>query len=365
MKIAVLRWTPYAIPFRRPLATSHRRWDAREGIILEIETEAGLVGLSDAAPLPEFRTADVAACLRVLDDVAPQLAGGGVIDAMCAFDATMPDAALAPLRCAIESACLDIEARSAGTSVAALLARAPAEAVSVNAIAADEGDAASAVADGYRCIKLKVGAATAADDLARVKAVRRAVGPEAALRLDANGAWNESEAIAFLRAVAAYDIEFVEQPIAAGDLGALRRLRAAAGVAIAVDEDVTSVEGARRVVEAGAADVLIVKPAVVGGLRRAVEIVEMARAAGLDAVVTSAMESGVGVAATLHVAAAAQSRRACGLGTLELLADDLVSGGLPIVDGAMALPTGPGLGVPLDAAALARYATAAARTVRA
>ncbi len=365
MKIAGLRWTPYAIPFRRPLVTSHRRWDAREGIIIEIETDAGVRGLGDVAPLPEFGTADVAACLRSLDDVAPQLAGIGVIDAMCAFDAAMPDAALAPLRCAIESACLDIEAQAAGATVAALAAEEPAGIVAVNAIVADERAAASAVTAGYRCVKVKVGVGAGAADLERVAAVRRSIGPDVALRLDANGAWREVKAIQFLQAVAPCDIEFVEQPIAPEDLDALRRVREAVDVPIAADEDVTGVDGARRVVEARAADVLIVKPAVIGGLRRAMEIVEMARAAGLDAVMTSALETGIGVAGALHVAAAARSTRACGLATLELLADDLVSGGLPVVRGAMALPTGAGLGVTLDVDALARYTTADARTVRA
>ncbi|TAK66097.1 MAG: o-succinylbenzoate synthase, partial [Dehalococcoidia bacterium] len=326
---------------------------------------AGLVGLGDFAPLPEFGTADVAACARALDGVAPRLAGVGVADAMCAFDDTVPDAALAPLRCAVESACLDVEAQAAGTSVAALLASAPADAVAVNAIAADERDASSVVAAGYRCIKLKVGAATRAEDVARVAALRRAIGPDIQLRLDANGAWSEGEAIAFLREIAAYAIELVEQPVAAGQLGAMRRVREAAGVPVAADEDVTGVEAARRVLEALAADVLIIKPAVVGGLRRAMEIVEMARAAGADVVVTSAMESGVGVAGALHVAAAARVVRACGLGTLELLADDLVSDALRVVDGAMVLPRGAGLGVTLDATALARYAIAPARVVRA
>lgn len=365
MKITRLRWTPYAIPFRRPLATSHRRWDEREGVTIEIETDAGLVGLGDVAPLPEFGTADVAACLRALDDVAPRLAGVDFTDAVCAFDAACQDGALAPLRCAVESACIDIEARVAGVRVAALLAAEPARAVPVNAIVADEREAASAVGAGYRCLKLKVGSATGAEDLARVVAARRAIGPQVALRLDANGAWDEAEAIAFLEAVARYDIEFIEQPVAAGDLGAMRRVREAVDVPIAADEDVTGVEAARRVIDASAVDVLVVKPAVAGGLRRAMDIVQLARGAGLDAVVTSAMESGVGVAGALHVAAAARPERACGLGTLELLAGDLVSGGLRVVDGAMALLAGPGLGVALDARALARYATALPRMVRA
>ena len=363
MKVSGLRWTPYSVPFRRALSTSQRRWDAREGIILEIETDAGLTGLGDIAPLPEFVTADVEACLRSIEDVAPRLVGYDVGGVMCAFDAALPNVALAPLRCAIESACMDVEAQSVGTSVAALLAASPADAVAVNAIAADERKAASAAAAGYRCIKFKVGAATMAEDLAQVAAVRRAIGSDVALRLDANGAWSEGEAIAFLTAIEPSGIEFVEQPIAAGDSGALRRVREAVAVPLAADEDVTSVEAARRVIEASAADVIVVKPAVVGGLRLAIEIIEMATASGAGVVVTSTMESGVGVAGALHVAAASRSTYACGLATLELLVDDLVSGGLAVAEGAMALPARAGIGVVLNRSVLARFATAPTREV--
>ena len=360
-----MRWTPYAIPFRRPLITAHRRWDVREGVIVEIETDAGFRGHGDVAPLPEFGTADAAACAAALATAAPGLAGTPVDGAMRALDAVVTDAAFAPLRCAVETACLDIEGRAAGMSVARLLAPAAAASVPVNAIAADEHEAARAVVGGFHSIKLKVGAASRADDLARIAAVRRAIGPGIALRLDANGAWTEQEATEFMRAAAASDIEFVEQPVAAGDLAALRRVRASVPVPIAADEDVTSVDAARRIVAAGAADVLIVKPAVVGGPRRACEIAAMAAAAGVSAVVTSAMESGIGVAGALHAAAACagSAARASGLATLDLLGSDLLVECPPVVGGAMAVPSGTGLGVALDEAALEQCRTGPTRAV--
>ena len=305
MNIVAVRCSPYAIPFRHPLVTSHRLWDTRAGLIIEVETDTGLRGLGDVAPLPEFGTADLLACAAAQAESAPMLVGAPIDDAMRSFDEAIPAPAFAPLRCAIETACMDIEGQLSGVSVASLLGPSPAASVPVNAIAADEHDAARAVVAGFSAIKLKVGAASPVDDLARVAAVRRAIGPGVALRLDANGAWTEQEAIDFIRAAAASDIEFIEQPVAPGDLPALRRVRESVSVAIAADEDVTSVEAARRIVIACAADVLIVKPAVVGGPRRACEVAELAAVAGVAAIVTSAMESGIGVAGALHAAAAA------------------------------------------------------------
>lgn len=367
MKIAGLRWTPYAIPFRRPFVTSRYRWDAREGIIIELTTDTGLRGIGDVAPLPEFGTAGADACAAALGRIAHLLTGTAIDNAMQVFDAAAADHALSPLRCGIETACLDALARASGVSVARLLGAAPAGRVAVNAVATDEQDAMRAVTAGFRCIKLKIGAAPRESDVARVVAVRGAIGPDVALRLDANGAWTPAEAIAFINAVAPFAIEFIEQPVAACDLAALRHVRASVTVPIAADEDVTGVEAARRVLNARAADVLVVKPAVVGGLRRAMEIVEMATASGVDIAITSAMDSGAGVAAALHVAAASQAPtalqppRASGLATLDLLVDDLLCDGLPVTDGAMTLPTGPGLGVELDHQALERYATGPAR----
>ncbi len=108
--------------------------------------------------------------------------------------------------------------------------------------------------------------------------------------------------------------------------------------------------------ERGAASVLVVKPMVVGGLRPARRIVELAEEAGVGTIVTTTIDAGVGVAAALHLAATLpEGSPACGLATGSLLADDLIVRPLAVRDGSMLLPDGPGLGVELDEAKLARY----------
>ncbi len=187
-------------------------------------------------------------------------------------------------------------------------------------------------------------------------AVREALGPEIKLRIDANGAWSEEQAVRAVRELERFDLEMVEQPVAAGDLRGLARVRAAVGVPIAADEDVTDLEAAERVLEAGAADVLIVKPMVVGGLRPARRIIELAAAAGAEAVVTTTIDAGIGTAAALHLAATLPpGGPACGLATGSLLAADLITPPLVARCGRMELPEGPGLGVELDEGQLARH----------
>lgn len=189
--------------------------------------------------------------------------------------------------------------------------------------------AAAAVAGGYRTLKVKVGDAGGLD---RVAAVRAAAGPGVALRVDANGAWpGVDEAVAAVAAMARYDLELVEQPVAGID--DLARVRAAAAVAVAADECVQGVADARRVAAVGAADVLVVKVQALGGIASTLAVIE---AAGLPVIVTSMFETSVGLAAGLALAAALDDLPfACGLGTAGLLAADVVADPLVAVAGAL------------------------------
>ena len=235
---------------------------------------------------------------------------------------------------------------------------------SINEIVAS---AASAVEQGYGTLKLKVGMAeTVENEVARVKAVREAVRPTTYLRLDANGAWDVGHAIDVLRAVQPYNVEYVEQPVPAGDLEAMARVRMGAQLSpdetllteapamrIAADEDVTDAASARRVFNAAAADVIVVKPLQAGGLKDWIRLLELSPG---DAVVTTSIDTGVGTALALHLAAASGATYAHGLSTLPLVEDDLILQKLPVVEGRLNMPSSPGLGVEVDEAALERYA---------
>jgi len=198
---------------------------------------------------------------------------------------------------------------------------------------------------GISCVKVKLGRG---DDLGRVGAVRDAVGPDVQIRVDPNGVWDLDSARRHLTALARYDLEFAEQPVAS--LDDLARLRRMVDVPLAADEVVRSVDDARRLVRLDAADLLVVKVQPLGGVRGALEVVE---AAGLPVVVGSMLETSVGLAAGLALAAALpELPYACGLATATLLAGDLTDDPLVPRDGR--LEPRP---VPASAARLARYAT--------
>jgi O-succinylbenzoate synthase len=190
----------------------------------------------------------------------------------------------------------------------------------VPAVSAREASrlAADAVAAGYGCIKVKVGDER---DIDRVAAVREAAGAGVRLRVDANGAWDVETAVARIAALARFDLELAEQPVAT--LEELAAVRRRVDVPLAADECVRGVEDARRLARLGAADVVVLKVQPLGGVGPALEVAE---AAAVPAVVTSLFETSVGLAAGLALAAALpELPYACGLGTATLLAGDVVS----------------------------------------
>ncbi|MEN3314865.1 MAG: o-succinylbenzoate synthase [Acidimicrobiaceae bacterium] len=206
----------------------------------------------------------------------------------------------------------------------------------VPALAPDEAAAlaAAAVGAGFGCVKVKVGVtAGTGDDIDRVAAVRDAVGPAVSLRVDANGAWDVDTAVAVLAALAAYDLELAEQPVASiGDLAAVRRR---VTVPVAADECIRSIDDARRLAATGAADAVVVKVQPLGGVAAAMAVAE---AAGVPAIVSSLYETSVGLAAGLALAAALPELPwACGLGTVALLAGDVVRDSLVPVGGELAV----------------------------
>lgn len=168
-----------------------------------------------------------------------------------------------------------------------------------------------------------------AEDLARVEAVRDALGPAGKVRVDANGAWSVEEALRNLKELDRFDLEYAEQPCAS--LDDLAQVRRACDIPIAADESIRRAEDPLKVKAAEAADIAVVKVQPLGGVRAALRVVE---ACGLPAVVSSAVETSVGLAAGVALAAALpELPYACGLGTMSLLSGDVVKDSLVPVNG--------------------------------
>ena len=250
-----------------------------------------------------------------------------------------PDVAEPWLRCAEEAA--------AGDWPAPVRERVP---VNVTVPAVDpERARAVVVAGGCRTAKVKVAepGQSLADDQARLEAVRDALGPGGRVRVDANGLWSLDEALAAIPLLdrAAGGLEYVEQPCAAVE--DLARVRRRVDVPVAADESIRRAADPYRVRDLEAADVAVLKVQPLGGVRACLRIAEDI---GLPVVVSSALETSVGIAAGVALAAALPDLQlACGLATVQLLADDVAVRPLLPVDGHLpVVPTGLGVSTGLD-----------------
>ncbi|HEU5228523.1 MAG TPA: o-succinylbenzoate synthase [Ktedonobacteraceae bacterium] len=371
MTIIDTQWRSYRLPLRNSFTTAHNVLAAREGAIVEVITDEGIIGRGEIAPLPEFGSGTLAQAVVALPAMAAQLHSCQLNEALdCISIAIEAGTIPTSTACGLETALLDALGQLEGRTVGSLLAclhndqPGPLSAIPVNAIIGATTTqtvvmaARQAVAAGFGCIKLKVDS-NVKEVIERVAAVRQAIGPAVHLRLDANEAWNIEQACSILNQCANYDIQYVEQPLKANDLEGMRKLRQQVSVPVAADEALHNLESVRRLLAEEAADILIIKSQLVGGLRTSRQIIREAAAHGMQCVITSAIESGIGLVAALHLAAASpEVSLECGLATLHLLADDLLVDDLPIHNGSIAVPSAPGLGVRLDRSALEHYTLA-------
>jgi len=326
-----------SVPFREPFATSVGESTARVSWLIRLRDARGRTGVGEVA-------LDPAAADDAQDAIDVSVRGiVEVLGAGADLDRLVPVLPVA-IRAGLDAALVGIGRADLDP------APRPGARVRVNATIGDGSledtiaSARAAVAAGYDALKLKGGReASPAELVARLVGVRGAIAPSTNLRLDVNGAWDRAKAIGWLQALETLDLEYVEQPLPARpeghEIADLAILRQRSSVRFAADESVTGVAAARSIIETGAADVLVVKPARVGGIRVAREVATIAAEAGIGVVLSTMLETGVGLAAGLAVAASLPggegTGRAHGLGTSSWLVSDLLQQPLAVDRGAL------------------------------
>jgi len=334
-----LRAEPVRLRFSAPVHTAGGDFAERELVGVTLAAGDGITGIGEAAPLEPYDGVSIAAVTEALE---------GCREVLGEFEADAPrDEALKACRtlkpppqalAAVDLALWDREGKRAGVPVAALLSGEPACDVPVNATLGAGAPASAAVAlaeGGFACLKLKVGLG---GERAHVGAIRSALGGDVALRLDANGAWSEQEAVALLADLAPLGLELCEEPV--HGVEALRRVRAALGGAVPLAMDETTAE--RAAIESGATELVCLKIAASGGITGLLADAAAAWAVGTEPYVASTWDGPAGIAAGLHAAAALGITRPCGLATLGAFD---IPDPFPPRNGRIAVPGGPGLGL--------------------
>jgi L-alanine-DL-glutamate epimerase-like enolase superfamily enzyme len=298
------------------------------------------VGIGEAAPLADYHGVSPEDVRDALEECRSTLMRAAWLGRAELLAECRRLAVLGPAVAAIDLALWDLEGRRTGRPVWQLLGAERAVPVEVNytIAAADRAGAASqaaiARAAGFRCVKAKVGIG---DDAGRLAAIRAVLGPEGAIRLDANGAWSPEEATAALRALRPVGIELCEEPVRG--LEQTRAVVAAVPeVPIALDETVAAIGALeRRVCQA-----VCLKIAGCGGISGLTESARRARRCGYEVYLASTLDGPLGIAAALHAAAVIRPDRVCGLATLGLFSGR--EDPLPPHEGWLSAPEGAGLG---------------------
>jgi len=356
--ITTVTCTPLRLPLHTPFVTALRRTGATETLIVRVTDSDGVVGWGEAPQVWQVTGESVAgatACVEQL--LAPLLLGRDVDDWEQVLVSVRGAVArnFGP-RAALDVALHDLLARRAGIDLASFVAGKPVDParltlstdVTLSAGAVDElaAVARARIEDGFTMLKMKVGT-DASTDVARVRAVREAVGPAAALRLDANQGWTPREAVEVIRALAdaALGVELVEQPVAGDDIEGLAWVTARVEIPVMADESVYGMRDLERIIRLGAADLVNIKLAKCGGLGAGRALLETAAQHGLGTIVGSMMEGPIGVGAAASLVAACPTSAVSDLDAAWWAADSPFVGGLRYERGSLVLPRSPGLGV--------------------
>jgi O-succinylbenzoate synthase len=321
----------YNIPFVAPMRLTGQNLSIRSGYIIALHSRDGSTGYGEIAPLPGLhRETPQEAFLQAVSvlqaligyTVSQEIASGhGALEKLLAPYALSPS-----VRTGIEMALLNLLAVHTNTTLPALLSPRYHETIPLNGLLSGsmesiENGARNLLDEGYRTFKVKVGRLPIEQEIAMVKHVRHIIGNAIALRLDANRSWTLETALRFGEAVAECGIEYIEEPLAKPEH--LREFVRRTGISIALDESLADTLPLPEI-DSSYIRAIVLKPAVIGGIERTMDYIRLARTYGVEAVLSSAFETGVALSVYACLAAVAHTREtACGLDTYKQLAEDI------------------------------------------
>jgi L-alanine-DL-glutamate epimerase-like enolase superfamily enzyme len=362
-----------AVPFRTEEVWAFGRRSHLEAVVVEVSTDEGITGLGEAAGYPSIEVVE-----QAIVTSAPLVVGESpleierILKKLYILGAWHHMKASNPGIGAIEMACWDIVGKVCGQPLVTLFGGPVREKVeyfyylSQGDPSAMAEDARAGLEQRFGTFYVKVGSADVSVDLARVAAVREALGQGPRIRVDANEAWSTAGALGALRRLGEYDIELAEQPVLGTNLEEMAYLRRRLPMPLLANESSWTRPMQLEVIKAGAADVVSVDNQMDGGLANLKRGADLCEVAGLPVLKHSLGELGVAMYAGAHVIASSANFLFASQSYASFLADDVIEGcgALPYVDGKLSLPTAPGIGVTLDRDKLERYKEAFRRAPR-
>ena len=353
MKITEVRLGMISVPLRVPFKTALRTVNSVEDVVVEIHTDTGAVGYGEAPPTGAITGDTTGAILGALQDhLVKSIVGRDVDDfedlmkivQKCVVHNTSAKAA-------VDMALWDLYGQLYKIPVYKMLGGCRKQIVTDITISVNDPeemarDAINAIERGYETLKVKVGANPALD-VARLAAVRQAIGPDYQIRIDANQAWSPKQAVRILNQMQdkGLDIEFVEQPVAARDFEGMKYVTERSWVPVLADESVFSPDDALKIMQMGAADLVNIKLMKCGGIYNALKIASAAEVYGVECMIGCMLEAKISVNAAVHLACARQIITKIDLDGPVLCSEDPVEGGAVFNEKIITVSDDPGLGI--------------------
>jgi L-alanine-DL-glutamate epimerase-like enolase superfamily enzyme len=372
LKITRVETIPIRVPLKPEIAIRSGRGGAHTAspfLLVRIHTDEGLIGLGEASCTPRWSGEDqVTGAHLIRAYLEPLLVQEDPLQVeQLTAKFRLAFAANYFTKSAVEMALWDIAGKAAGKPVYELLGGKVREQVATKwSVSGVEPPKAAeiarwAVAQGFKAMKVKVGI-DPESDVARVKAVREAIGPQIKLGVDANGGWSAETAVETISRLREYGIYFVEQPVPPEEIGALADLRKKINLPLVADESICTFQDAVTLWSLQAADVFSIYVGKAGGIGPAKKIADFAQQNGIKCTIGSNLELGVGSAAMVHLGLACHGivpeEYPCDIIGPFYYADDVVTEPLPIVPSSARSNDKPGLGVELDPEKVEKYRVA-------
>ncbi|PLR76574.1 dipeptide epimerase [Bacillus sp. V3-13] len=354
MKIEELQTYRAAVPLVKPFKTALRTVETAEAIVVKVTCDNGVTGWGEAPPTHVITGESLIGIEAAIQQIIrPFLLNKNLLSYETIFQGL--DTILvgnSSAKAAVDMALYDCIARNCKLPLYQFLGGHKSEidtdfTVSVNGPKEMGEDAVAYVQQGFTTLKIKVGKDEPAQDLERVQEVRKRVGKDIKIRLDANQGWNTKDAISIIRKMedSGLDIELIEQPVKAADIAGLKQVADAVDTPIMADESVFSPRQAFEVIKTRSADLLNIKLMKAGGIYKAQIINQLAEVCGIECMVGSMIETRIGISAAAHFAASKANITRFDLDAPLLLAKDIVEGGIVYNRSKIAFSQEPGLGI--------------------
>ena len=353
MKITNVRLGRISVPLRTPFKTALRSVNSVEDVIVEIHTDCGAVGYGEAPPTGAITGDTTGAIIGAIQDHIAKTIVGRDVDEFEPLLQSVQKCIVgnSSAKAAVDMALWDLYGQLYRIPVYKLLGGGRKQIVTDITISVNDpdtmvSDARKAVARGYDCLKMKVGVNPELD-VARLAAVRNAVGKDIVIRIDANQAWTPKQAVKLLNRMQeqGLDIELVEQPVAAHDFAGLKYVTERSYVPVLADEAVFSPENAMTILQMGAADLINIKLMKCGGIYNALKIASAAQVFGVECMIGCMLEAKISVNAAVHLACAKNIITRVDLDGPVLCSEDPILGGAVFDEKTITVSDEPGLGI--------------------